>query len=50
MHMTDLDWQTLMNDWEEADILYLRGICDEKLSQIRAGVTKRRALIVRGKG
>ena len=50
MKMTDLDWRALMNGWDEADILYLRGICDEKLSQIRAGVTKRRAVIVRGKG
>lgn len=50
MQMTDLNWRSMMNDWAEADILYLRCICDEKLSEIRAGVTKRRAMIVRGKG
>jgi len=40
MKFTDLDWRAIMNDFTEADLLYLR-IIDEKL---RSG-PKRRILI-----
>lgn len=38
-----------MNTWPEADIRYLRGICDEKLNQIAVGTVRRKA-IIRGEG
>ena len=41
MRITDVDWRQIMNSWSEADILYLRSICDEKL----ANMPKRKALI-----
>lgn len=50
MRASDVDWRAMMNTWPEADIRYLRGICDEKLNQLHAGVTKRKAIIVRGEG
>jgi hypothetical protein len=31
MKFTDLDWRAIMNDFTEADLLYLRSIIDEKL-------------------
>jgi hypothetical protein len=41
MRFNDLDWRAIMNDFTEADLLYLRSIIDEKL---RSG-PKRRILI-----
>lgn len=35
MRFTDVDWREVLNSWDEADIEYLRSICDEKLEQIR---------------
>ena len=31
MKFTDPDWRAIMNDFTEADLLYLRSIIDEKL-------------------
>ena len=33
MRFTDLDWRAIMNDFSEADLLYLRSIIDEVLSR-----------------
>jgi hypothetical protein len=49
MQMSDLDWRAIMSSWPEADIRYLRSICDEKLNQIAVG-TVRRKTIIRGEG
>jgi hypothetical protein len=34
IRVSDIDWRELLNSWTEADILYLKSICDEKLGQI----------------
>lgn len=41
MQFTDLDWRAIMNDFSDADLIYLKSIIDEKLGH-RA---KRKALI-----
>ena len=41
MQFTDLDWRAIMNDFSDADLIYLKSIIDEKLGR-RA---KRKALI-----
>ena len=41
MRFTDLDWRAIMNDFSDADLIYLKSIIDEKLGH-RA---KRKALI-----
>jgi hypothetical protein len=39
----DIDWRLLMNDWTDAQIRYVRDICNEKLS--RTPIIERKALI-----
>lgn len=45
MRITDVDFRAIVNDWDRADIIYLRSICDEKLAQIDAGPLKRRTVV-----
>lgn len=49
MRITDVDFRAIMHDWDRADIIYLRSICDEKLAQMDRGTLKRRA-VIRGIG
>ena len=32
MQVHDMDWREVFNSWEVGDLLYLRGIIDEKLA------------------
>ncbi len=34
MRVYDVDWRDILNSWELADLLYLRGIIDEKISHM----------------
>ena len=31
MRFSDLDWRAILNDFSDADLIYLRSIIDEKL-------------------
>jgi len=33
MRVTDIDWRSMLRGWSAEDILYLRAICDDVLSQ-----------------
>ncbi|WP_348528336.1 hypothetical protein [Methanothrix sp.] len=41
MRFTDIDWRAVLNDFSEADLIYLRSMIDEKISQS----TRRKVLI-----
>jgi hypothetical protein len=32
MQIHDIDWRTVLNAWDIADLLYLRSIIDEKIA------------------
>jgi hypothetical protein len=46
MRASDIDWREVMNTWDESDLLYVRGIIEEKLAQI-ARLPKRKILITK---
>ena len=49
IRITDIDFRIVMNDWDRADIMYLRSIYDEKLEQLDQGPARRRT-VIRGVG
>ena len=42
MQIFDIDWRQMFQTWEEADLIYLRSIIDEKLN-----TRPRRKIIIR---
>jgi len=44
MNFLDIDWRSVLNEFSEEDLRYLRAMIDEKLE--RSEVTQRRAIIL----
>jgi hypothetical protein len=42
MQIHDIDWRSVLNSWEVADLLYLRSIIDEKIA-----MSQKRRIIIR---
>jgi hypothetical protein len=43
MKFTDIDWRLVLNEFNDADLQYLKTMIDEKLE--RTPITRRRAII-----
>lgn len=43
MRFTDIDWRDMLNTWPVGDIVALRQICDEKVSQCRTASQRKKA-------
>jgi len=48
MQAHDLDWRIITNGWSREELLYVRAIIDEKLSQLDS-INIRRKSIIYGK-